>query len=119
MAKYTFECPKCLTKFERYTGPSVKTIVCKNCFATAKRLLPTAGITKVTEVVDPFLNVRQEDDHKKKLEDRRVEYFWEVEVPRMVESGVYSTETMLSEGWLVYNEKGELVLGKAKKISKK
>lgn len=79
-----------------------------------KRLLPNIGSKKVTELVDPWNGVRQEEDIKKKLEDRRTEYFWDVEVPRLVESGTYSIETCLENGWLVYNEKGELVLGKPK-----
>lgn len=76
------------------------------------RLLPNIGSKRVTETVDPYLNIRQEDNQKKQLEDRRSQYFWDVEVPRMVESGTYSLETCLQEGWLVHNEKGELVLGK-------
>lgn len=81
-----------------------------------KRLFPTIGSKKVTETVDPFLGVRQEEDLRKNLTDRRVEYFWDVEVPRLVQT--YSTETCLQEGWLVYNEKGEMVIGKPKKLKK-
>jgi hypothetical protein len=89
---------------------------CKECGAQAKCLFPNIGGKKVTETVDPFLNVRHEEDHKKQLDDRRTEYFWEVEVPRLIQT--YSTQTCLEEGWLVYNEKGELVIGKPKKKSK-
>ena len=118
MAKYRFQCEKCSTVVERYVAVSVETLPCKECGSLSKRLFPNIGSKKVTEVVDPFLNVRQEEDHKKQLEDRRTEYFWEVEVPRFVQSGVYSMETMLAEGWLVYNEKGELEIGKPKKKPK-
>lgn len=118
MAKYRFQCEKCSYVFERYTSTSVEVLSCKECGADAKRLFPNIGCKKVTETVDPYLNVRHEEDHKKQLQDRRSQYFWQVEVPRMVQSGIYSTETMLAEGWLVYNEKGELVIGKPQKKSK-
>lgn len=116
MAKYRFKCEKCTSTVERYATLKTETIVCKECFSTMHRLLPNIGSKKVTETVDPFLNVRQEEDHKKSLEDRRTEYFWEVEVPRLIQT--YSTQTCLEEGWLVYNEKGELVIGKPSKKKK-
>lgn len=118
MAKYRFQCEKCGTIALCYASVSTETLACKACDGNAKRLFPNIGSKKVTETVDSFLGVRQEDDNKKQLEDRRTEYFWEVEVPRFVQSGTYSMETMLAEGWLVYNEKGELVIGKPKKKSK-
>lgn len=118
MAKYRFQCEQCLDTSERYTSVSTEVLPCKKCGANAKRLFPNIGSKRVTETVDPFLNVRHEEDHKKQIEDRRTEYFWEVEVPRFVQSGTYSMETMLAEGWLVYNEKNELVIGKPKKKSK-
>lgn len=116
MAKYRFECEKCSAISERYASTSVEVLPCKECGADAKRLFPNIGSKKVTEMIDPFLGVRQEDDHRKQLEDRRIEYFWDVEVPRLIQT--YSTQTCLEEGWLVYNEKGELVIGKPKKKSK-
>lgn len=115
MAKYRFQCEKCSTIFERYASANTEALPCKECKANAKRLFPTIGSQQTTEIIDPFLNVRQGEDHRKQLENRRSEYFWGVEVPRFVESGIYSTETMLTEGWLVYNEKGDLVIGKGPK----
>lgn len=116
MAKYRFQCKKCSKIIERYTSVSTDSLPCKECGADTKRLFPTLGSKKVTETVDSFLNVRHEDDHRKHLEDRRIEHFWDVEVPRLIQT--YSTQTCLEEGWLVYNEKGELVIGKPKKNKK-
>src|SRR4051812_15662054 len=113
MAKYRFECKQCDTVIELYTSVKTESTPCKGCSSPMKRLLPTIGSKKVTEVVDPYLNIRHEDDQKKLLEDRRTEYFWDVEVPRLVQT--YSTQTCLEEGWLVYNEKNELVIGKPSK----
>lgn len=116
MAKYRFQCEKCSTIFERYASANTEALPCKECKANAKRLFPTIGSQQTTEIIDPFLNVRHEEDHRKQLENRRIEHFWDVEVPRLIQT--YSTQTCLEEGWLVYNEKGELVIGKPQKKSK-
>jgi hypothetical protein len=118
MAKYTFTCDNCLNSEEKYASVSTESTTCSKCGKSTRRELPMIGSKKVTEKVDDFLNIRHEEDHKKQLEDRRTEFFWNVEVPRFIESGTYSLETCLSEGWLVYNEKGELVIGKPKKIKR-
>lgn len=116
MAKYRFQCEGCQAIIELYVSKEVEVVKHGECGSWATRLFPNIGSKKVTETVDPFLGIRHEEDNRKQLEDRRIEYFWEVEVPRLVQT--YSTETCLEEGWLVYNEKGELVIGKPKKKSK-
>jgi hypothetical protein len=78
MAKYKFQCEKCSTVSERYASVSMETFPCKECGAEAKRLFPNIGSKQVTEIVDPFLNVRHEDDHRKQIENRRIEHFWDV-----------------------------------------
>lgn len=118
MAKYRYQCEQCNTVIELYASKDVE-VVKHECGGWAKRLFPNIGSKKVTETVDPFLGVRQEEDQKKKLESRRSEYFWQQEVPRLVQSGIYSTETMLAEGWVVYNEKGEMVVAKGPSPKKK
>lgn len=115
MPKYVFKCSNCKSLQTKYAASSVESLPCSSCKEAAVRQFPNIGSKKVTETVDPFLGIRHEEDHKKQMEDRRTEYFWEVEVPRLVESGTYSLETMLENGWVEYNEKGELVLGKPKK----
>ena len=119
MAKYRFQCEKCSTISERYVSVETETWPCKECDGITKRLFPNIGSHKVTEVIDPFLNIRHEEDQKKKLEDRRSNHFWQTEVPRFVQSGIYSVETMLSEGWVFYNEKGEMVIAKGPPQKKK
>lgn len=117
MAKYRFQCEQCFKVVEKYTSVSTETLPCAECPSSwMRRLLPNVGSKKVTETVDSFLGIRQEDDYEKLTDDRRTEHFWEVEVPRLVQT--YSTETCLQEGWLVYNEKGELVIGKPTKKKK-
>lgn len=112
MAKFRFKCEHCNTTVEKYASSSTESLPCGNCSLEMKKQFPNIGSRKTTERVNAFLNINHEEDHDKKLDDRRTKYFWEVEVPRLVESGTYSVETCLENGWLVYNEKGELEIGK-------
>lgn len=75
-----------------------------------KRQLPINGSQAVTEVIDNFTGVKRDQNHDIDIKARREQHYWEVEVPRFIET--YSTQTCLEEGWLVYNEKGELVINK-------
>jgi hypothetical protein len=109
MSKYRFLC-QCGEEVERFVPLSREEIDCPKCHGKMKRQLPRNGSQKVREVVDSYTNVRQEEDQKKKTQDRRTEHFWEVEVPRLVQT--YSLQTCLEEGWLIYNDKGELVINK-------
>jgi hypothetical protein len=76
-----------------------------------QRQFPGSGSQVVREVVDDYTNVRTAPDEKLQNLARKTEYFWEVEVPRLIQT--YSLETCLQEGWLVYNDKNELVIGKS------
>ena len=113
MPKYRFTCVPCNKEYERFASPRQEILPCPLCKTDMHRELPSAGSQAVTEIVDSFTGVRNEDDQKLKTKDRRQEHFWEVEVPRLVQP--YSLQTCLEEGWLVYNDKGELVVGKQPK----
>ena len=76
-----------------------------------KRQFPGSGSQAVREVVDSYTNVRNAPDEKEHNKARKTEYFWEVDVPRLIQT--YSLQTCLEEGWLVYNDKGELVINKS------
>lgn len=71
--------------------------------------MPMLRGLKNTETVDKFTNKKHISDHEEILAERKADYYWEVEVPKMVNSGTYSLETMLEQNWVYYNEKGELV----------
>jgi len=111
MAKYKFSCTSCNMDVERYASPKIEVLECPTCKAQMKRQFPGAGSQVVREVVDDFTNVRTAPDEKEQNKSRKTEYFWEVEVPRLIQT--YSLETCLHEGWLVYNDKNELVIGKS------
>lgn len=109
MPKYTFQCSSCNVRTQKYTNQSVKDIVCPECFAMAERLLPAISGAKTNETVDKLFNRKHVSDQKNIIKERKLDYYWEVEVPNLVNSGVYSIETMLEQGWVFYNEKNELV----------
>jgi uncharacterized lipoprotein YmbA len=74
------------------------------------RQFPGSGSQAVREVVDSYTNTRTASDEKAQNLARKTEYFWEVEVPRLIQT--YSIQTCLEEKWLVYNDQGELVINK-------
>lgn len=110
MPKYRFICDACKREVERYTSTKVQESDCPSCNGVMKRQLPGAGSQVSREVMDSFTNVRTAPDEKQQNLARKTEHFWEVEVPRLVQT--YSTQTCLEEGWLTYNDKGELVINK-------
>ena len=110
MPKFRFWCDTCKTEVERFTSPKAETIECGMCLSPMQRQLPGSGSQVVREVVDDYTNVRTAPDEKEQNKARKTEYFWDVEVPRLIQH--YSLETCLQEGWLVYNDKKELVVNK-------
>lgn len=111
MPKYTFLCPNCGKDLQKYTPSNVEEMECDNCHAMTQRQLPTLkGAVEVRELVDSYTNVSWDQNQKDLVKERREDYYWTVEVPRLVEK--YSLETCLENQWLIYNEKGELVVNK-------
>lgn len=113
MPKYRFICSNCKEEKTQYLPASsqVQEITCGNCDSAMTRQLPVVGgATEVREVVDPYTNRKWGKDQESILKKRKEDHYWEVEVPRLVET--YSLETCLEQGWLKYNDKGELVINK-------
>lgn len=111
MPKYIFSCNCCKAKTHKYVPTSVETITCEVCGKVMNRDLPnTNSATEVREIVDPYTNRKWGKDHEAVMKKRKEDHYWEVEVPRLVET--YSLETCLEQGWLIYNDKGELVINK-------
>lgn len=114
MAVYRFVCGSCSFEIKKIVKLDVQQIECPKCSAVMERQLPKlTPNTEVRETVDSFMGVSHIKDQKEILDQRRTDYFWEVEVPRLIQT--HSLETALEEGWLVYNDKGELEIGKPKK----
>lgn len=111
MPKYNFTCPKCQAKTHKYVATTVEHVPCSTCGEQMNRELPnTNSPTQVREIIDPYTNRKWDKDQQTILKKRKEDHYWEVEVPRLVEQ--YSIETCLEQGWLIYNDKGELVINK-------
>jgi hypothetical protein len=109
MPKFRFLC-ECGNCIERFSSSKIEDIPCTACDKRMKKQFPGSGSLQVREIVDDFTNTRQTPDVKAENLARKTEYFWEVEVPRLIQT--YSLQTCLEEGWLIYNDKGELVINK-------
>jgi len=111
MPKYIFKCPNCNAQAHKYVPVTIEQIDCLCCPSKMDRKFPnTNAPTEVRELVDPYTNITWGKDHEVVMKERKETHYWEVEVPRLVQT--YSLETCLEQKWLVYNDKGELVINK-------
>lgn len=108
MPKYTYACQSCGKQIQKFASIKDSTLVCE-CGNTMNRKMPNLKPPKVTEVVDKYSNKKHIQDQKDILNERKLDYYWAHEVPKMVESGIYALDTMLEKGWVFYDEKGNLV----------
>lgn len=108
MPKYTYECTDCDIQIQKFANVTDKTTKCPKCHEQIPRRMPLLKAPKVTEVVDKYSNKKHMDNHKNVLQERKLDYYWKHEVPKFVESGTYELDTMLEQGWVYYDEKGNL-----------
>lgn len=108
MPKYTFKCDKCSKERQIYVSTSTKNYTCE-CGTEMNRQMPKIGGTQVNELHDKYSNRSLVQDHKEIVNERKVDHYWAVEVPRMVDSGIYELDTMLEKEWVYYDEKHNLV----------
>jgi hypothetical protein len=83
--------------------------LCDFCKTPMKLQMPNILGQEVRETVDAMTGSKWIQDQQEIIKERKADYFWSIEVPRMVNSGTYSIETMFENGWVYYNEKGDLV----------
>jgi transcription elongation factor Elf1 len=109
MPKYSFKCSSCGSDKQMYIPPLVKEVECKTCNGTMERQMPTLnGPSSVHEVVDKYTGITHIDDQPAIVQERKEEYYWSVEVPRLVNSGTYSLETMLENQWIWVDDSGKI-----------
>jgi len=109
MPKYTFKCPECNKTEQQYVPREIKEISCCNCApekeSWMKRQLPTlSGNPDITEVVDDYTGKTAKQDQGTMIKERHAKFYWSVEVPRLVNSGVYGVDTMLEQGWVWFDD---------------
>lgn len=106
MPKYRFTC-ECGAEVSRYTSALTVSVRCTSCGKDMSRQIPfNVEPSTVKELVDTYTGVHLPPDNASILEARRSEYFWKVEVPRLVNE--FPVEHSIREGWLVYDEQGKL-----------
>jgi hypothetical protein len=110
MPKFRFLCTKCNTEITRYVPSETEKLPCSVCDSDMERQMPISGKSQVRELVDPYSNRRWDKDHQETIKKRKEDHYWEVEVPRLIQT--HSVQTSLEKGWLKYNDKGELVINK-------
>lgn len=107
MPKYTFKCNECKSEEQLFTSVKRVCTPCKKCNGSMERLMPVlSGPAQVKETVDKLLGRKWIDNQQEIIKSRKDDYFWSVEVPRLVQSGTYSVETMLENNWIYYDDKG-------------
>jgi hypothetical protein len=110
MPKYRFRCETCDSEISLYVPTSTEQLNCNGCKGAMQRQMPVLSGQEVRETIDPLTNRQWKQDQQSLLKGRKEEHYWDVEVPRLVET--YSLETCLEQKWLTYNEKGELIINK-------
>lgn len=109
MPKFTFQCESCGDEVQKNVLSSVSSIPCQNCSQPTRRLLPKLnGSPRVNETIDKYMGAVRQVDQDEQVKLRKDEYYWTVEVPRFVQSGVYSVETMLENSWIYLDDKGNV-----------
>jgi len=109
MPKYTFKCHNCGRERQEIVSISTTEITCGDCDSGMLRQMPTLnGPSEVRETVNEYTGTTWRKDQKEILNERQQNYLWEVEIPRKVASGVYSTETMLEMGWVYIDDDGKI-----------
>jgi len=107
MPKYSFLCTECDNLEQLFVDVGIKTVVCPKCSSVANRQMPKLnGAVEVRETVDSTTNRKHKQNQKDLIKERNDEYFWKVEVPRLVQK--YSTQTALEEGWIWIDDKGQV-----------
>lgn len=109
MPKYTFHCDDCGNEVQQNVPSSKSSIPCVHCYTAMRRLLPKLnGSPRVNETVDKYMGAVRMVDQEEQVKLRKDEYYWTVEVPRFVQSGIYSVETMLENEWITLDDKGQV-----------
>lgn len=108
MPKFTFIC-KCGNTTQKFVSTSQHTLKCDKCDLYMTREMPKlSGPAEVRETVDKHTNTKWKKDQKEMIDERKEEYFWTVEVPRLVQT--YSLETCLEQGWCYIDDNGKVQL---------
>lgn len=99
MARYTFICPTCMSTAQTYVPSTCLSVTC-SCGEEMIRQIPKVSKPTVHETPDKHSGKKLLENHAEEMRARKEKYFWEVEVPRLVQSGTYTMETMVGNQWI-------------------
>ena len=71
------------------------------------RMIPKMCKPIVKEKVDSYTNVNLHIDNDEEIKERKLDHYWEVLVPRLVQQ--YPVDHCIREGWMGYDESGKLI----------
>lgn len=108
MPKFTYDCPKCGHSVQKITN--IKHVESCSCGTVMTRRVPVLRPSTVKETIDTFMGTVQDKEQSEKVKENNDLHYWSVEVPRMVNSGVYTIETMVENGWVYFNDKNEMCI---------
>ena len=105
MPKFSFTCSSCSKTFQKYVSLKTTILDCE-CGAKAERQMPHLAPTETREIIDPITGRKWKDNQQALLKERKEDYFWKIEVPRLVRT--HCLETCLSEGWAYIDDHGKV-----------
>ena len=100
MARYTFWCEYCGATEQVYVPSSCFQRTCSKCNQEMARQIPKVSKPTVHEITDKRMGKKLIENNQEEIRIRKEHFFWEVEVPRLVQSGVYTMETMVANQWI-------------------
>ena len=110
MPKYTFKCELCNTEKQYFCNETqaIKCPICSNARFDhyMKRQLPVLAGQEVTEIVNTLTNTKWKQDQQEILKERKEDYYWSVEVPRLVQK--YSLKECLEQGWVWIDDNNKM-----------
>jgi hypothetical protein len=106
MPKYSFKCTACDNIDHEFVSVFKKESYCKVCDAISTRLPPRIKSPTVNETISKYTNTKNMKDQSDIILERSEDHYWRVEVPKLVDSGKYSLQTMKDKGWVELDGKG-------------
>ena len=110
MPIYTYKCETCGKSTKKMANVTVENITCE-CGQLSMRQIPKlSGKPESKEIVNKYTGASRMQDHDEQIIARSDKYYWEVEVPRFVQSNKYSIETMLENEWITLSDDGKVII---------
>lgn len=105
MPWYTFKCNRCNLVEKHKVDISIKSMPCEMCrVGVMMRQLPKTAEPDTKEILDKDSGINYLEDQHAIIKARKEDYYWKVEVPRLV--ATHSVQTCLENGWAWLDDSG-------------